>query len=70
MADDIRDLGPLAPFAGTREGTKGVDLSPDDDGVTVERNEFSERAKGRGLGFVNPRSRRGASGRAPDTPCL
>jgi hypothetical protein len=40
--ENIRNLGPLAPFAGTWEGTKGIDLAPDDDRVSVERNEFSE----------------------------
>ena len=41
--DDIDTLGPLAHFAGTWEGSRGIDLSPDDDRVSVERNEFRER---------------------------
>ena len=43
MNDDIRNLGPLAPFAGVWEGDKGKDESPDDDRVTIEYNAFRER---------------------------
>ena len=50
--DNIRNLGPLAPFAGVWEGTKGIDLSPDDDRVSVERNEFSERVVLEPIGLV------------------
>ena len=50
--ENIRNLGPLAPFAGIWEGTKGVDLAPDDDRVSVERNEFSERVVLEPIGLV------------------
>ena len=40
---DLERIGPLAHFAGTREGSRGVNLAPDDDRVSVERNEFRER---------------------------
>jgi hypothetical protein len=50
--ENIRNLGPLAPFAGTWEGTKGIDLAPDDDRVSVERNEFSERVVLEPIGLV------------------
>jgi len=50
--ENIRNLGPLAPFAGTWEGTKGIDLAPDDDRVSVERNEFSEKVVLEPIGLV------------------
>ena len=50
--ENIRNLGPLAPFAGTWQGTKGIDLAPDDDRVSVERNEFSERVVLEPIGLV------------------
>ncbi|MBW1760946.1 MAG: FABP family protein [Deltaproteobacteria bacterium] len=50
--DNIRNLGPLAPFAGMWEGTSGVDIAPDDDRVTVERNEFSEHVVLEPIGLV------------------
>jgi len=50
--DNIRNLGPLAPFAGVWEGTKGIDLAPDDDKVSVERNEFRERIVLEPIGLV------------------
>lgn len=44
MADEnIVNLGPLAPLAGIWEGTKGGDVSPDDDPTQVEHNKFRER---------------------------
>jgi hypothetical protein len=51
-AENIRNLGPLAPFAGAWEGTKGIDLAPDDDRVSVERNEFSEKVILEPIGLV------------------
>jgi len=39
--DALANLGPLARFAGTWEGVKGVDLNPKADGP--ERREFTER---------------------------
>jgi len=50
--ENIRNLCPLAPFAGIWEGTKGIDLAPDDDRVSVERNEFSERVVLEPIGLV------------------
>ena len=50
--ENIRNLGPLAAFAGTWEGSKGIDLSPDDDRTEVERNEFSERVVLEPIGLV------------------
>jgi len=50
--DNIRNLGPLAAFAGVWEGTKGIDLAPDDDKVSVERNEFRERIVLEPIGLV------------------
>jgi hypothetical protein len=50
--EDIEALGPLAPFAGVWEGTKGIDLSPDDDRVSIERNEFRERVVLDPIGLV------------------
>ena len=50
--ENIRNLGPLAPFAGIWEGTNGIDLAPDDDRVSVERNEFSERVVLEPIGLV------------------
>ena len=41
--ENIRNLGPLAAFAGVWAGDKGKDESPDDDRVTVEHNAFRER---------------------------
>ena len=53
MTDEsILNLGPLAPFAGIWEGTKGIDLAPDDDRVSVERNEFSEKVVLEPIGLV------------------
>jgi len=44
MSDEnIRNLGPLAAFAGVWEGDKGKDESPDDDRVSIEHNAFRER---------------------------
>ena len=50
--ENIRNLGPLAPFAGIWEGSKGIDLAPDDDPSTVERNEYSERVVLEPIGLV------------------
>jgi hypothetical protein len=50
--DNIRNLGPLAAFAGVWEGTKGIDLAPDDDKISVERNEFRERVVLEPIGLV------------------
>ena len=41
-ADIIKNLGPLAPLAGTWEGDKGEDIAPADDRGT-EQNMFRER---------------------------
>lgn len=49
---DIDNLGPLAAFAGTWEGSRGIDLAPDDDRVSVERNEFRERVVLEPIGLV------------------
>jgi hypothetical protein len=50
--ENIRNLGPLAPFAGIWEGAKGIDLAPDDDRSSVERNEYSERVVLEPIGLV------------------
>jgi len=50
--ENIRNLGPLAPFVGVWQGTAGIDLAPDDDRVSVERNEFSERMVLEPIGLV------------------
>jgi len=53
MADEnIRNLGPLAPFVGVWEGATGIDLSPDDDRVSIERNEYRERVVLDPIGLV------------------
>ena len=39
----IKNLGPLAPLAGTWEGDKGDDTAPDDDPTRTEINKFRER---------------------------
>ncbi|MBT3366990.1 MAG: FABP family protein [Nitrospina sp.] len=39
----IKNLGPLAPLAGTWEGDKGDDTAPDDDPRKVENNKYRER---------------------------
>jgi len=52
MSDDIANLGPLAPFAGTWEGDKGKDESPDDDRVSIEHNLFRERVVLDPIGLV------------------
>ena len=45
MTDDIiKNLGPLAPLAGTWEGEKGDDTAPSDDRGT-ETNKFREQIK-------------------------
>jgi hypothetical protein len=50
--ENIRNLGPLAAFAGIWEGAKGIDLAPDDDRSIVERNEYSERVVLEPIGLV------------------
>ena len=50
--EDIRNLGPLAPFAGVWEGDKGKDESPDDDRVSIEYNAFRERVVLEPIGLV------------------
>ena len=49
---DIDGLGPLKPFVGTWEGSRGIDLAPDDDRTGVERNEFRERVVLEPIGLV------------------
>ncbi|MZG53704.1 MAG: DUF1794 domain-containing protein [Nitrospinae bacterium] len=39
----IKNLGPLAPLAGTWEGDKGDDIAPDDDKKSEENNKFREQ---------------------------
>lgn len=50
--ENIRNLGPLAPFSGVWEGDKGKDESPDDDRVTIEYNAFRERVVLEPIGLV------------------
>lgn len=50
--ENIRNLGPLASFAGVWEGDKGKDESPDDDRVTIEHNAFRERIVLEPIGLV------------------
>ncbi len=50
--ENIRNLGPLAAFAGVWEGNKGKDESPDDDRVTIEYNAFRERVVLEPIGLV------------------
>ncbi len=49
---NVTNLGPLAPFAGVWEGSKGKDESPDDDRVTIEYNDFRERVVLEPIGLV------------------
>ena len=37
-----KNLGPLAPLAGTWEGDKGDDTAPDDDPKETEINKYRE----------------------------
>ena len=50
--ENITNLGPLAHFAGTWEGDKGKDESPDDDRVSIEHNAFRERVVLEPIGLV------------------
>lgn len=56
--ENIEKLGPLAPFAGVWEGMKGVDLAPDDDRVSVERNEYREHIVLEPIGAVDNHEQR------------
>jgi hypothetical protein len=51
--ENLRGLGPLAPFAGVWEGDKGKDESPDDDRVSIEHNAFRERVVLEPIGRVD-----------------
>ena len=48
----IKNLGPLAPLAGTWEGDKGDDVAPSDDRGT-ETNRYRERLRLEPTGEVN-----------------
>lgn len=47
------ELGPLARLVGSWEGTKGTDLSPDDDPSQIETNLYREEAVFEPTGEVN-----------------
>ncbi len=54
MADELlRNLGPLAPFAGFWEGNKGDDVAPADDPLQIENNKFRERMSFEPFGPIN-----------------
>ena len=50
--ENIKNLGPLGPLAGTWEGVKGDDTAPSDDRGT-ETNKFRERMTFEPIGMVN-----------------
>lgn len=49
----IKNLGPLAPLAGTWEGDKGDDTAPDKDPSETEKNNYRERLVLDPFGSVN-----------------
>lgn len=49
----IKNLGPLAPLAGTWKGDKGDDIAPDDDRMEIENNKFREQIIFEPMGPVN-----------------
>ena len=54
MSEDIiKNLGPLAPLAGTWEGDKGDDMAPDDDRTQTENNKYREQIIFEPMGPVN-----------------